>query len=208
VCTTEIDFAAGVVAECEATATADVNISCEGRCGGACNGTCDGTCASSAGGGACNGECTGTCRGRCQGQCDGYANVDASVECKASAEVRASLNTTCTEPKVVVVRENVTIIDDSKFQKAMRAIDVGLPEIIRAGKKLELAGKALVTWVKTGASLVAASGDLAKQVGDAGLCVGAQLVAVVAAAANIQARFTVSIEVSAQISTSAGATAQ
>jgi hypothetical protein len=207
-CTTEIDFAAGIVAECEASVAADVNVTCEGRCGGTCAGACDGTCAGGGGGGQCNGECAGTCRGKCSGRCDGYVDIDASAECKASAEVRASLKTECSEPKVEVVRENVTVIDDSKFQMAMRAIDVGLPKILRAGKKLELAGKALVEWVKTGAALVAASGDLVKQVGDAGVCVGAQLVAIAAATVNIQARFSVSIEVSAQVSASAGASAQ
>jgi len=208
VCHTDIDFTAGVVAECEARASADVNVSCEGQCSGSCNGTCNGTCAGSTGGGACNGQCQGTCNGRCTGGCDGYADVDASVECKASAEIRTTLHTTCTEPKVEVVRQNVTVVDDSKFQKAIAAIDAGLPQIIRAGKKLELAGKALVQWVSTGASLVRASGELVGQIGEKGLCVAGQLAAVVAATANIQARFSVSIEVSAQVSASAGAQAQ
>jgi len=208
VCKTEVDFAAGIVAECEAKVVADVNVRCEGRCSGTCNGACDGQCASGGAGGQCNGQCAGTCNGRCSGGCDGYANVDASAECKASAEIRASVRTECSEPKVEVVRENVTIVDDSKFQKAMAAIDAGMPAILRAGKRLELASKALVLWVQTGASLARASGDLAAQLGNKGICVGAQLAAVVAASANIQARFSVSIEVSAQVSASAGARAQ
>jgi hypothetical protein len=208
VCTTEVDFAAGIVAQCEARATADVAVTCDGRCSGTCNGTCNGTCSSGAAGGVCNGQCAGTCEGRCTGGCDGYADVDASAECKASAEVRASLRTRCTEPKVVVDRETVTIVDDSKFQKAMAAIEAGMPAILATGKKLELAGKALVLWVQTGASLVRASGELAGQLGEKGLCVGGQLAAVLAATANIQARFSVSIEVSAQLSASAGAQAR
>ncbi len=208
VCKTEIDFAAGIVAECEAKVVADVNVRCEGSCSGTCNGTCAGQCASGPPGGQCNGQCNGTCNGRCSGGCDGYANVDASAECKASAEIRANVRTVCSEPKVEVVRESVTIVDDSKFQKALAAIDAGMPAILRASKKLELASKALVLWVQTGASLVRASGDLAGQLGERGLCVGVQLAAVVAASANIQARFSVSIEVSAQVSASAGARAQ
>ncbi len=200
VCTTDVDFSAGVVAECEARATADVNIRCDGRCAGTCNGACST--------GGTGGQCAGVCNGRCSGRCDGYADVDASVECKASAEIRTTLRTTCTEPKVEVVRENVTVIDDSKFQKAIAAINIGLPKRISAGKKLELAGKALVQWVSTGASLVKSSGELVAQLGEKGLCVGAQLVAVAAASANIQARFSVSIEVSASVSASAGAQAQ
>ncbi len=205
VCKTEVDFAAGVVAQCEAKVAADVNVTCEGQCSGTCNGACAGQCATAGAGGQCAGQCTGTCNGRCSGGCDGYANVDASAECKASAEIRASVRTECSEPKVEVVRESVTIVDDSKFKMAMAAIDAGMPAILRAGKKLELAGKALVLWVQTGASLVRASGELAGQLGDKGLCVGAQLASVLAASANIQARFSVSIEVSAQVSASAGA---
>lgn len=208
VCHTDVDFTAGVVASCEARATADINISCQGSCSGTCNGTCNGTCAGGNSGGACNGQCQGTCNGKCTGGCDGYADVDASVECKASAEIRASMRTTCTEPKVEVVRQDVTVIDDAKFQKALAAIDAGLPQILRAGKKLELAGKALAQWVSTGVSLVGASGQLVGQIGEKGLCVGAQLAAVVAASANIQARFSVSIEMSASVSASAGAQAR
>jgi len=208
VCKTEIDFAAGIVAECEARVVTDVNVTCDGQCSGTCNGTCAGQCATAGAGGQCAGQCSGTCNGRCSGGCDGYANVDASAECKASAEIRASMRTVCSEPKVEVVRESVTIVDDSKFQKAMAAIDAGMPAILGAGKKLELAGKALVLWVQTGASLVRASGELAGQLGERGICVGGQLAAVLAASANIQARFSVSIEVSAQVSASAGAQAR
>ena len=200
-CHTELDFAASVTAECEASATANVDVTCSGRCSGTCNGTCEGGTAS-------GGQCNGTCKGKCSGKCDGYAEVNASAECKASAEVRANLHTECDEPKVEVVRENVTVVDDSKFQKAMAAINAGLPQLIRAEKKLELAGKAVVQWVSTGASLIKASGDLAGQIGDKGLCVAGQLASVIAATADIQARFSVSIEVSAQVSTSCGATAQ
>ena len=208
VCETNIDVTAGFVAECEASVAADVAVSCQGRCGGTCNGACDGTCATMGGGGQCAGNCAGTCRGRCTGGCDGYVDVDASAECEASAEIRASVRTECSEPKVEVVKQDVTVVDDTKFQAAMRAIEVGMPKILRAGKKLELAGKALVAWVDTGGRLVAAAGELGQDLGDKAICVGAQLAAVVAATADIQARFSVSIEVSAQVSASAGATAQ
>ncbi len=207
-CHTEIDLAASFAAKCEAKAEADIDIRCSGHCGGTCSGTCSGACEGGGGGGQCNGTCNGTCQGRCTGRCEGYAEVTGSAECKASAEIHASANTTCTEPKVEIVRENVTIIDDSKFQKAIKAIEVGLPAILRAAKRLELAGKAVATWVKTGASLVASTGDLVRQVGANGLCVGAQIASVAAASVQIEARFSVSIEASAKVSSSCGATAQ
>ena len=207
VCKTDVDFSAGFAAECEGRARADVSVTCEGRCGGTCNGACDGTC--SAGTAAqCTGQCSGTCRGRCSGSCEGYANVEASAECKASAEIRATTRTTCTPAKTEIVQQDVTVVDATKWNKAMAAINAGVPVLLTAGKKLELAGRALVLWVTTGASLVKASGQLAGELGQKGACVAAQLVAVVAATANIQARFSVSIEVSASVSASAGATAQ
>ena len=208
VCTTSVEFTAGVVASCEASVAADVNVQCTGRCGGTCSGACDGQCAGAPAGGQCNGQCSGTCRGKCSGGCDGYANVDASAECKASAEIRAVTRTECTEARVEVVRENVTVVDDSKFQKAMAAINAGMPAIVKAGVKLERAGKALGLWVTTGASLVKASGQLVGDLGEKAVCVGGQLAAVVAASAQIQARFSVSIEVSAKVSASAGAQSQ
>ena len=208
VCKTDVDLTASFAAQCEASATADVNVQCTGRCGGTCNGTCDGQCASGAAGGQCNGQCQGTCRGKCSGGCDGYVDVNASAECEASAEIRAVTRTECTEARVEVVRENVTVVDDTKFQKAMAAINAGMPTIVKAGVKLERAGKALGLWVTTGASLLKASGQLVGDLGEKAVCVGGQLAAIVAATAQIQARFSVSIEVSAKVSASAGAQSQ
>lgn len=200
VCRTSIDVTAGFVAECEASAAADVNVQCNGRC----DGTCSGGCSTALVGG----QCAGTCSGRCSGSCDGYANVDASAECKASAQIRSTTRTECTEPKVEVVQQDVTVVDASKFDRAMAAINHGLPQLLRAQRRLELAGHALGQWVSTGASLAASAGDLVGQIGQQGVCVAGQLAGVVAASANIQARFSVSIEASAQVSASAGATAQ
>ena len=205
VCTTEVDFAAGIVAECEAKLVADVDIRCEGRCGGTCAGACEGRCAASGPSGQCAGVCEGTCRGECSGTCQGYADVDASAECKASAEIRASVNTTCTEPRVEVVQQDVTVVDTTKFDRAMAAINAGLPTILRAGKKAELVARAAVLWAKTLGRLVKAGGGLIADLGEQTLCVGAQFAASLAAVAQVQARFEVSIEVSASVSASAGA---
>jgi hypothetical protein len=208
VCHTDVSFAADFTAQCEAKASADINISCQGQCGGTCNGACDGTCAAQGPNGQCAGQCNGTCNGSCSGQCNGYANVNASAECKASAEIRATTHTTCTPAKTEIVQQDVTVVDATKWNMAMAAINDGLPDLLTAGAKLQLTAKAVVLWVSTGASLVKASADAAGQLGAQAVCVGAQLAAVVAAAANISARIDVSIEVSASVSASAGATAQ
>ena len=62
--------------------------------------------------------------------------------------------------------------------------------------------------MKTGASLLRSSGELAGQLGQAGVCVAGQIAAVVGAAAQIETRVSVSVEVSASVTASAGATAQ
>jgi hypothetical protein len=208
VCTTSVDFTAQVVAECEARASADVAVSCQGGCTGTCTGACDGTCTVRGADGQCAGSCEGTCRGRCSGSCQGYADVQASVECKASAEVRASVRTECTEPRVEVVQEQVTVVDATKFNRAMRAIEVGMPTMLRTAAKAQLVGKAVVLWARTAADLVQASGKLVDQLGQKGLCVGVQLAAAFAAVAQVEARVSVSIEVSAEVSATAGGTAQ
>jgi hypothetical protein len=208
VCKTDVSFTASFAAECEAKASADIDVQCQGTCGGTCNGACDGTCATKNASGECAGQCSGTCKGSCSGSCEGYANVDASASCKASAEIRSTTHTTCTPAKTEIVQQDVTVVDATKWNKAMAAINAGLPTLLTAGAKAQLVGKALVLWVSTGASLVKASGQLAGELGSAGVCVVAQLAGVVAASAQFEARISVSVEASASVSSSAGATAQ
>jgi hypothetical protein len=201
VCRTDLDVTAGFVAECEGRARADVSMQCHGRC----EGTCSGTCSSGAGPG---GRCDGTCDGGCRGSCEGSADVDASAECRASAEVHATTHTTCTEAKVEVVRQDVTVIDTSKFDRAASAITAGLPALLVASRRLELAGAALGQWVSTGATLAESAAGLVAELGEKSLCVAGQLAAVASASASIQARVSVSVEASASLSASAGATAR
>ena len=206
VCTTDIDFQASFAAKCEAKVDVDLDVRCEGQCGGTCKGACEGTCSGATGaGGECNGVCQGECQGSCSASCDGYASVDASVDCKASADLRATVETTCTEPKVEVVREDVTIVDDAKFQMAMKAIDVSMPTILKVGAKAKLIGKAMVNWVSALGRLVKSSGDLIAGLGERALCAGGQLFAAFDAMAAVQVRLEVSIEVTASASASAGA---
>jgi len=75
------------------------------------------------------------------------------------------------------------------------AIDAGMPAILRAGKKLELAGKALVLWVQTVRRSCARRGAR-RSARRQGPLRRRPARSVLAASANIQARFSVSIEVS------------
>lgn len=204
-CHTEYSFGAQAAAQCTATVEADVSLTCDGRCTGTCNGACNGTCAGGTGtGGACNSACDGVCNGSCTGGCDGYFTGGAEAECRASIEVQSSVHTVCTEPKLVVEEETVTIVDATKFAKAQAAIQAGLPTLRQTAMKADLVGRAAVTWAKTAGGLVIGTADLVQELGEKSVCVAGQVQAAVAAAAQIQARFSVSIEVSASISGSAG----
>jgi hypothetical protein len=159
----------------------------------------------------CEGSAQGSVKGTCEGgtqtgnSCSGYSSVDASAECKASAEVHATTHTTCTPGHVEVVQQDVTVIDATKWAKAQAAINDGVPQLMLAGVKLQLAGKAAVAWAQTGEQFASAAGDLAADLGEQAVCVGGQVAGVVAAVSQIQARFDVSIQVSASFSATAGA---
>jgi hypothetical protein len=159
----------------------------------------------------CEGQARGSVKGTCEGgtqtgnQCDGTSTVDASAECKASAEVHASTHTTCTPGHVEVVQQDVTVVDATKWAKAQAAINDGLPQLMLAGMKLQMAAKAAADWAQTAEELGRSVGELASDLGAQAVCVGGQVAGVLAAVGQIQARFSVSIEVSAQFSASAGA---
>ncbi|HVV87744.1 MAG TPA: hypothetical protein VHE35_32115 [Kofleriaceae bacterium] len=204
-CHTEMDLGARVAADCEAQSTTQISLRCEGRCTGTCNGACNGTCAGSTGaGGQCNGSCDGTCGGTCTGGCDGYASGGTSAECRAAVEVQSSVHTVCTPPHEEVVQESVTVVDATRFAKAQAAIEAGLPTIRESAMRAQLVARATVDWAKTLGELAASTGDLVQELGERAVCVGAQLHAALAAVTQVQARFSVSIEVSASISGSAG----
>jgi hypothetical protein len=164
---------------------ADFAAECEGRARGSVKGTCEG----------------GTQTGN---QCEGTSSVDASAECKSSAEVHAATHTTCTPGHVEVVQQDVTVVDATKWAKAQAAINDGIPELMLAGMKLQIAGKAAVQWADTAQQFGQSVGELAADLGAASVCVAGQVAGVVAAIGQIQARFSVSIEVSAEFSASAG----
>lgn len=159
----------------------------------------------------CEGQANGSVKGTCEGgtqtgnQCNGYTNVDASAECKASAEVHATTHTECTPGHVEVVQQDVTVIDATKWAKAQAAINDGIPQLMLAGMKLQLAGKAAVAWAQTGEQFAQSAGDLAADLGDKAVCVAGQIAGIVAAVGQIQARFEVSVQVSASFSATAGA---
>ena len=103
-----------------------------------------------------------------------------------------------------VVTENITVVDATRLNRAIAAIKIGMPALLKAAAKAKIVAKAVVHWSKTAVTLAGASGRLFKDLGARGVCVGIQLAAAVAASAKISARIDVSIQVSAKVSASAG----
>jgi hypothetical protein len=204
VCTIDIDAGASAAAECEAKASGDVSVKCEGTCTGTCNGACDGKCEGGGGGGDCNGTCDGTCNGSCSGGCEGNADVDASAECKAQAEVHASAQMTCTEPKLEVSAEASVIVEKPQYEKAMAAIKAGMGHMLTVQAKVKPLEHAVATWLATAKEVTQAGKDLASQFKDQAICLTAQISAAASAMTQIQASFSFSVEVSASASATAG----
>ena len=195
-CTVKADFAAELAAKCEGKATADIKATCSGTCRGACNGTCAVKDAS--------GQCAGKCSGTCSGKCEGSANVDASAQCKASAQARANMKAECTPAKVEVVADAAMIVDASGFEKAKKAIEVGLPALLAAGAKAKLVKASVVLWTAQATKLAKGGLSLGKELGAASMCVAGDLAAAAKASANVSARVNVSVSASASVSGAAG----
>ncbi len=208
VCTVNIEAAASAAAECEAQANAEVGVICSGTCTGTCNGECAGECVGGTGGSACDAQCKGECKGECKGGCEGYADVNASAECRAHAEVTANVEAECTEPKVEVKFEAGLVVDKSKLDAAVAAIEVGLPRILMV--KAKMTGpvkKAVATWTKSAKQLAENAFKVAASVGDQARCVGGQLKAAAGMVGGIAGSASISVEVSVEVSASASGSA-
>ncbi len=197
VCTVNVEAAASMAAECEASAGGSASVSCEGTCHGSCDGTCEG---STGDGGECNGQCNGTC----SGECEGSADVEASAECEAQAEVHASADVQCTPAELEVSVDASVVVDQPRTDRAIAAIKAGLPQILTIKEKITPIKAATEAWVKTSSEAIAAGKSLAKGMKDQAICLGAQLNAAASAVASIQAEVSFSVEVSASASATAG----
>jgi modification target Cys-rich repeat protein len=205
VCKVNIEAAAEATAQCEAQASADVKVRCEGTCSGTCSGECSGKCAgSTAAGGSCNGKCEGTCEGTCSGGCEGSADVQASAQCEAKAEVSANVEAECTEPELNIEYDAKFVVEKAKAEMAINAMKKGLPRILQVQARLKPLGVAVKTWLKAAGEVSEASKDLAASFKDQAFCISGQIAGAAAMMGNIQASFSVSVEVSASASGTIG----
>ena len=94
----------------------------------------------------------------------------------------------------------LTVVDATKLQKAVRAIEVGLPVLLKAGARAQVVAKALVQWTRVTAQLVRAGSRVLREIGKRGACVALQVAAAAAASVQIEARIEVSVNVSASVS--------
>lgn len=198
VCTIDVDGEAKIAAQCEAQASGTATVTCEGTCTGTCHGQCNGTCEGGAAGGECNGRCNGTCGGTCSGGCRGTSDVHASAECKAQAEVHASATMQCTDPVLTIDVPPQALADQAKANLAVAAMRKGLPRVLWAASRVQPLAHAAQSWATAAAGLADAGGQLVSGLGEAAICVGAQLAMAVQAVAHIQASVSVSVEISVQ----------
>jgi len=203
VCKVDVSASIEAAAQCEGKASADIAAKCEGTCNGTCDGTCKASGTAGTGGSSGAGACNGTCEGTCKGECTGHADVNASAQCKAHAEAEASAKVTCTEPEFSVTLDASLVVDKTKAEQTLKAMQNGFPKLLSIHARLDSLGAAVTSTAAAAAELKSAGADFANAFKDQALCISGQIAAAANAAANIQANVSVSVEVSASASASA-----
>ncbi len=206
-CEVNIEAAASVAAECEASVGGSATVTCEGSCSGTCNGECDGSCEGGGGGGECNGTCDGTCKGECSGGCEGNAEVHGSAECEAKAEVSASAEVKCEPAEFSVEASADVVVDKPRYDRAIAALKAGMGDILTVEAKVKPLKAAFEGWAVTAKATAQKGKELAQNFKDQALCITGQLAAMGSAIANVQASIDVSVEVSVEASATASGSA-
>jgi modification target Cys-rich repeat protein len=204
VCRVNVQATAEAAAKCEGKASADVGATCSGTCRGKCEGTCAGGAKAGGGGAAGGGECNGECKGTCKGNCEGHADVKASGQCKAKAQVNASADMECTEPELKVTLDAKMVVDKTKAEQTLKAMQNGLPKLLSVRARLKPLQAAVETTVSTAKELKDMGPKFVNSFKDQALCISGQVAAAANAAMSIQANVSVSVEVSAEASGSVG----
>ena len=204
VCKLDVNIAAEAAAKCEGKASADVGATCSGVCNGKCDGTCKASGTAGTGGSGGSGDCHGQCSGTCHGDCEGHADVKASGQCKAHAQAEASAKMTCTEAKLEVTLDAKLVVDKSKAEMTLKAMQNGLPKLLSLQARLKPLQAAVETTVQTAHELKDMGPKFVNSFKDQALCITGQVAAAVNAAMSIQANVSVSVSVSAEASGSVG----
>jgi hypothetical protein len=199
VCKVNVQATAEAAAKCEGKATADIGATCSGTCRGTCDGKCVAAAKASTGGGAGGaGQCNGQCQGTCKGSCEGHADVKASGQCKAKAQVNASADMECTEPELKIALNGKLVVDKSKAEQTLKALQTGLPKLLSVRARLEPLQAAVAATVSTAKELKDMGPTFVNSFKDQALCISGQVAAALDAAMSIEANVSVSVEVSAE----------
>jgi hypothetical protein len=200
VCKVDVNAEAEVAAKCEGKASADMGATCSGTC----HGKCDGQCSGKAGTGGNSGECSGQCGGTCHGSCEGHADVKASGQCKAHAKAEANANIQCTDAKLEAKLDAKLVVDKSKAEMTLKALEKGIPQLLSVKARLEPLADAVETTVNAAKELKDMGPKFVNSFKDQALCITGQLAAAVDMASKIQVNVNVSVSVSAEASGSVG----
>ncbi len=203
VCKVDVQATADIAAKCEGKASADVGATCSGVCHGTCDGQCSGAAKAGTGGSAGAGQCNGECKGTCKGDCEGHADVKASGQCKAKAQASASADVKCTEPEFSVKLDAKLVVDKTKAEQTLKAIQAGFPKLLSLSARLKPLQAAVATTLEASKDLAAMGPKFINSFKDQAMCISGQVAAAVSAATSIQANVSVSVEVSASASASA-----
>ncbi len=134
----------------------------------------------------------------------GSGGGGAEGQCAAGAAVNASLHVDCTPASFSVGVDAKMIVDKTKFEATVKAIQDGLPKLLDVGARTQGIKDAADAVVQAGKDLAAMGPKFAQSFPDQGICIAAQVTASAKASTRIQTNVSVSVSVSASASATAG----
>jgi hypothetical protein len=106
----------------------------------------------------------------------------------------------CSEPELSVTLDANLVVDKSKAEMTLKAMQNGLPKLLMLHVRLKPLQVAVQSTLSAAQELAAMGPTFMKSFKDQAMCVGGQISAAASAAASIQANISVSVEVSASAS--------
>jgi hypothetical protein len=141
--------------------------------------------------------------------CSGSASAGsggggAEGQCHAAMQAEASIHAECTPPQFSVSADAKMVVDKSKLDMTIKAMQDGLPKLFDVAARIQPIKDAVAVWAATAKDLAAMGPKFAQSFGDQAMCIAGQIGAAANAATHIQANVSVSVSVSASASGSVG----
>jgi len=141
----------------------------------------------------------------CEGKADvGPGGSKASSQCRAAGSIKVAAAVECTPPEFKIDVDAKLVVDKSKLDATVKALQDGIPKILDVRGRIEPLKTAVEQWVVSVKELKDSSSDLANAFHDQALCVSGQIAAAAGMVGHIQANVSVSVSVSASASGSVG----